>query len=58
MPLVALILLGCLVALVYGWFHSARTRRLARAALIIVAALIILVALGVLIERALFPLQF
>ncbi|HLC04752.1 MAG TPA: hypothetical protein VJK02_17085 [Anaerolineales bacterium] len=56
--LIALILVGCLAALVYGWFHSARTRRLAIAAIAIVAGLIALVALGVLISKTLFPLRF
>ena len=55
--LIALILLGCLAALGYGWFHSARTRRLAIAALIIVAALILITAVWAFIVKTWFPAQ-
>ena len=55
MTLIALILAACLAALVYGWLHSARTRRLAIAALIIVAALIILTAVWAFIVKTWFP---
>jgi CHASE2 domain-containing sensor protein len=56
--LIALILLGCSVALVYGLLHSPRSRKLAIAALIIVAALIILIGLWVFIVKTWFPLRF
>jgi len=54
---IALILLACLAALAYGWFHSARTRRLAIAALIIVAALITITAVWAFIIKTWFPAQ-
>ena len=54
---IALILLACFAALVYGLLHSPRSRRLAIAALIIVAALIIITALWAFIIKTWFPAQ-
>ncbi len=54
---IGLILLACLAAPMYGWFHSPQSRRLAIAALIIVAGLIALVMLGVFIVKTWFPLR-
>jgi len=53
--LIALILLACLAALVYGLLHSPRSRRLAIAAVIIVAAGVILFALWAFIVKTWFP---
>ena len=55
--LIALILLACLAALVYGLLHSPHSRRLAIAALIIVAALIIITAVWASIIKTWFPAQ-
>jgi len=55
--LIALILLGCGAAFVYGLIHSPRSRRLAITALLIVAALIILIGLWTFIVKMCFPAQ-
>jgi hypothetical protein len=57
LTLIALILLGCAAALVYGLVHSPRSRRLAIAALIIVAALIIITAVWAFVIKTWFPAQ-
>ena len=57
MLLIALILLGCGAAFVYGLIHSPRSRRLAITALLIVAALIILIGLWTFIVKMCFPAQ-
>jgi predicted branched-subunit amino acid permease len=54
---IGLILLACILALVYGFLHSRRSRRLAVAALIIVATLIILYGLWTFIIMTWFPAQ-
>jgi len=54
---IALILLDCLAAIAFAFFHSPRSRRLVISALIIVVALILLIGLWAFNVKTWFPLQ-